>query len=88
MKGLVRTIVRGRPYYYYYGTFYAPVADNSDEYQVVAPPAGAVVDALPEGYEVAEVDGKPYLMLDGTYYETVETDLFDDGYGYRVVAIQ
>ncbi len=85
-RGFVHTVVRGTPYFYYYGTFYTPV-DDTDEYQVVSPPEGAVVDALPEGYKAVEVSGKPYLKLDDVYYETIETDLFDDGYGYQVVNI-
>lgn len=86
-RGFVRTVARGVPYFYYYGTYYGPVKGSTDEYEVVAPPAGAVVDALPEGYEALEVDGKPYLKINDVYYESVETDLFEDGYGYRVAGL-
>lgn len=83
-QGFVRTIVRGTTYFYYYGSFYTLVEDGADEYQVVAPPTGALVDALPEGYEAVVVAGKPYLVVGDTYYESVATDQFNDGYGYRV----
>ncbi len=84
-NGAVRTVVRGATYHYYYGVFYAPVNDVPGEFQVVDAPVGAIVDALPEGYTLPEGDEGP-LVLDEVHYQPVETDQFDDGYGYQVVA--
>ena len=38
------------------------------EYITVAPPIGAKVNALPEGYEKVWLDGNFYYEFDGTYY--------------------
>ena len=54
-------------YFYYYGTFYAK-GSGSDEYEVIQAPVGAQVDALPEGYEMEEVDGVVYYTLDDVKY--------------------
>ena len=48
------------PYYYHYGTFYAPPGDG---YNVVDAP-GARVDALPYGYEEVTLHGEEYYRLD------------------------
>jgi hypothetical protein len=82
--GYRKIVVGPRPYFYYYGTFYAQV-DNSDEYETVDAPEGAVVDALPVGYEVRNIDGTEYYVLDDVYYAEVESTEFDDGIGYEVV---
>lgn len=84
--GYRRIIIGSRPYFYYYGTFYAK-ADNSDEYEVVDAPEGAIVDALPDGYEVKTIDDTEYYVLDGVYYAEVDTDEIEDGIGYQVVKI-
>jgi hypothetical protein len=60
-------------------------APEVEEYSVVEAPEGAVVDALPEGYEVEIIDGKEYYVLDDVYYAEVEADEFDDKIGYEVV---
>lgn len=80
-----RTVLVGSAtYYYYYGTFYQK-STHVDEYDVVDAPEGAVVDALPEGYEIETIDGKEYYVLDDIYYAEVEAPEFDDKIGYEVV---
>jgi hypothetical protein len=54
------------PYYYYNGIYYRP---HGNEYEVVAPPLGAVVDKLPPGAKVKVIDGQKYYELNGTYYK-------------------
>ena len=81
-----RIMVGPQPYFYYYGTFYRK-ADNSDEYETVDAPAGAVVDALPDGYEVKNVDGAEYYVLDGVQYAEVDAPEYDDKVGYEVVSM-
>ena len=81
-----RFTIRKRSYYYYYGTFYVK-PDKSDEYEVVDAPEGAIVDALPDGYEVKYIGGTEFYVLDGVYYTEVETHQIKEGIGYRVVKI-
>jgi len=82
-----RTVVVGpRNYYYYYGTFYTKPT-TAEEYEVVDAPEGAVVDALPDGYEVKAIDGVEYYVLDDVYYAEVDAEEFEDGVGYEVVKI-
>lgn len=69
----IRCVVRGKRYFYYYGTFYKQV-DNSDEYITVAPPLGARVNALPEGYKTVEIKGEDLYQFEGTYYKVVIDD--------------
>ncbi len=65
-----RIVIQGRsPYYYYYGTYYSPV--SSGGYEVIDAPIGARVDALPDGYDVFELDGLVYYRLGDTYYKAV-----------------
>jgi len=57
--------------YYYGGTFY----EKSDGgYTVVAPPAGAVVDKLPEGSEEVKIGEQTYVRFGETYYLPVQVD--------------
>ena len=58
---------------------------NAEEYEVVDAPEGAIVDALPDGYEVKTVDGNEYYILDGVYYGEVAAADIDGGVGYKVV---
>lgn len=82
-----RTITVGPAnYYYYYGTFYTR-ASSSDDFVVVDAPEGAVVDALPDGYEVKSMNGKEYYEIDGVYFAEVDAPEFEDGVGYEVTAI-
>lgn len=79
-----KIIIANTTYYYYYGSFYV---EKNNEYEVVEAPEGALVDALPDGYEVKEVDGTEYYVLDDVYYQEVETDELEDGVGYEVVKV-
>jgi len=64
-----RILVSGSPYYYYYGTYYIDAPQGG--YTVVDAPLGARIDALPDGYEVFELDGMVFYRLDETYYKAV-----------------
>ena len=53
-------------YYYEDGVFY--VIENG-RYRVIVPPAGAIVDSIPEDYEtVILADGQTYYKVDNTIY--------------------
>lgn len=66
----VRVIVNGRIFYYYYGTYYVKAPTNN-EYITVAPPVGARVDALPDGYNKVYIEDKTYYEFESTYYKAV-----------------
>ena len=72
---LVRLSVRGTPYVYSEGVFYREV---NNEYELVAPPEGAVVEELPE--EVEEV-----LLEDMTAYELYDTLYAKTDEGFEVI---
>lgn len=55
-------------YYYYYGVFYRKVAL---QYEVVAPPVGAIVESIPDGYEQIMINGNTYYIVDGVQYKAV-----------------
>lgn len=57
-----------RPYYYYNGVYYE---QRTDQYEVVSPPVGAIVESLPDGYETIEIDGETYYTVDGAQYKPV-----------------
>ena len=38
------------------------------QYYVIVPPAGALVDALPEDYDVFTFNGREYYQVDNTVY--------------------
>lgn len=78
-----RIVLSGHPYFYYYGTYYAPL--NDGYYEVVTPPVGARIDALPDGYEVFELDNRVYYRLDDTYYKAVVEN--NGAVAYEVVRI-
>ena len=63
-------MVGPNPYYYYYGAFYQPLPYNAG-YQVIAPPVGARIPELPNGYDQVYIDGIPYYVFDGIYYRAV-----------------
>ena len=62
-----RFILGKKTYFYYYGTFYKR-SDGANEFEVIDAPVGAVVDAIPEGYETVVVDGVEYHTLDDVKY--------------------
>jgi Family of unknown function (DUF6515) len=72
-------VVSGTSYYYSDNVYYARVYHEGQVvYQVVAPPAGAVIIGLPSGCIVRVVAGTSYHYCNGTYYRRVSS-------GYRVV---
>ena len=55
-------------YYYQDGVFYS--MDANGEYKVIVPPAGAIVETLPEDYDLVTLsDGKEYYQVDDTIYQ-------------------
>ncbi len=81
-----KIIVQHKTYYYYYGTYYQK-SEATNDYVVVLPPEGALVDALPEGYEVKSINGTEYYVLEDVYYREISTDEMPDGIGYEVVKV-
>lgn len=67
--GLVQSYAAaGSEYFYQDGVFYAK--DASGEYKVILPPAGALVETLPEDYDMVTLsDGKEYYQVDETIYQ-------------------
>ena len=59
-------------YYYQNGVFY--VLDADGQYRVIVPPAGALVDELPDDNEKIRIDGEVYYNVDDTIYEQVRID--------------
>ncbi len=55
-------------YFYQDGVFYAK--DASGEYKVIVPPAGALVDSLPDDYEMITLaDNNEYYKVDDTVFK-------------------
>ena len=75
--------VNGVSYYYYYGTFYSYMAP-SREYVVVAPPVGAIVESIPEGYEKIDINGNTYYTVGGVQYKAV---IFNGEIWYEVIKV-
>ena len=66
--GLVQSYAAvGSEYFYQDGVFYSKAA--SGEYNVIIPPAGALVETLPEDYEMVSLDGDDYYKVDDTVYK-------------------
>lgn len=66
--GLIQSYAAaGSTYYYQDGVFYS--MDASGQYSVIVPPAGALVETLPEDYDmVVLADGNEYYKVDDTVY--------------------
>lgn len=65
--GLVQSYAYAdRNYFYQDGIFY--IVNGSGQYQVIVPPAGALVQALPEDYDIITLDGVQYYRVDDTVY--------------------
>lgn len=75
--------VNGVSYYYYYGTFYSYMAP-SREYVVVAPPVGAIVESIPDGYERIDINGNTYYTVGGVQYKAV---IFNGEIWYEVIKV-
>lgn len=56
----------GTEYFYNDGVFY--VLTSGGDYMVIVPPAGAMVDYLPEDFEEFEFNGETYYKVDDTVY--------------------
>lgn len=70
--GLVQSFAAtGAEYYYNDGVFYMKEGDG---YTVIVPPAGALVENLPEDFEVVDYGGVEYYKVDDTLYRTVVID--------------
>ena len=58
----------GSDYYYQDGVFY--MMDANGAYKVIVPPAGALIEALPEDYDMVTLsDGNEYYQVDDTIYQ-------------------
>jgi hypothetical protein len=68
------------PYYYFNGIFYRP---HANQYEVVAPPLGAVVNKLPSGAKARVINGQKYYEHNGTFYKEVLDQ--NNRLSYRVV---
>lgn len=70
--GLVQNYAAaGVDYYYQDGVFYV-IEDN--QYKVIIPPAGALVECLPEDYTTVTLAGEEYYEVDGTIYKVTTLD--------------
>lgn len=69
-------------FYYDNGLFYQQY-DNSTDYQVVAPPMGAIMPNVPQDAKSITIDGQQYYELNGVYYQPVTTS--DGTTGYKIV---
>lgn len=65
--GLVQSYASvNEEYYYDDGVFFTKNA--SGEYQTIVPPAGALIEELPEDYRIVTLDGEEYYAVDDTVY--------------------
>ncbi len=69
--GLVQSYAAvGTEYYYDDGVFF--VKGSSGGYETILPPAGALIEALPDDYsEVTLSDGNEYYLVDDTVYRLI-----------------
>ena len=74
-------VVTGTTYYYADNAYFQQVSYGGEvSYQVVAPPAGAIITTLPAGCTVTNVGGVSYQQCGTVYYQRVST-------GYQVVVL-
>lgn len=59
-------------YFYQDGVFYVKNADG--QYTVIVPPAGALVDELPDDYDTVTIEGVEYYKVDDTLYRMTIVD--------------
>lgn len=65
--GLVQSYAdAGSSYFYQDGVFYTMGADG--QYRVIVPPAGALVESLPDDYDLVTLNGDEYYKVDDTVY--------------------
>jgi hypothetical protein len=68
--GLVQSYAdTGTSYFYHDGVFYVQGTDG--QYYVIVPPAGALVETLPEDFEIVVLGGNEYYKVDNTIYRVV-----------------
>lgn len=66
--GLVQSYAdAGASYFYQDGVFYTQGTDG--QYYVIVPPAGALVETLPEDFEAVVLGGKEYYKVGNTIYK-------------------
>ena len=71
--GLVQSYAAADSEYFYQdGVFYSK--DSRGEYQVIVPPAGALVEALPEDFDMVALNGEDYYKVDDTVYKVTVYD--------------
>ena len=71
--GLVQSYAAADSEYFYQdGVFYSK--DSRGEYQVIVPPAGALVEALPEDFDMVTLNGEEYYKVDDTVYKVTVYD--------------
>ena len=71
--GLVTIVVDGQTFFYNDGIFYQEVGG---QLTVIPPVLGAVVDSIPQDYQIVMADGVNYFFAEGVYYQRV-TDGFE-----------
>lgn len=65
--GLVQSYAyANQPYYYQDGVFY--IVNSNGQYEVIVPPAGALVEDLPDDYDTITMDGMDFYKVDDTVY--------------------
>ena len=66
--GLVQSYADvGKDYYYEDGVFF--IKNSDGKYVTIVPPAGALVQELPDDYETITLDGEEYYKVDDTLYK-------------------
>ncbi len=71
--GLIQSYAAaGTSYYYQDGIFY--ILDANGEYRTIVPPAGALVETLPEDYDMVTLNGTEYYKVDDTVYRIALKD--------------
>ena len=75
--GLIQSYASASTSYFYQdGVFYTQGSDG--QYYVIVPPAGAIVDRLPEDFDTVILNGNKYYRVDDTIYQMI----IDEGKPY------
>ncbi|MCI5719613.1 MAG: DUF6515 family protein [Bacteroidales bacterium] len=71
--GLVQSYAyANQPYFYQDGVFY--IEKPNGNYEVIVPPAGALVKDLPDDYDTITLDGNEFYKVDDTVYRLALVD--------------
>lgn len=71
--GLVQSYAySNQPYFYQDGVFY--IEKSNGNYEVIVPPAGALVKDLPDDYDTITLDGNEFYKVDDTVYRLTLVD--------------